>query len=218
LDDAVVAARLAEEARRQDEARVSRLLAGSGVPARYLQPLQPSCLPELVDGKPVREPYLEKLGKVRRMVAERRLVALVGPRGTGKTAISCQAVMDLCRQKQLALYCTANDYFLAIKETFGSNSSRTQTAIEEAHLRPVLLAVDGLEERGDTPWEDRMLRRLIDKRYAAMQSTILISNDDYRTFLERVGDSISSRLLDGGMVIKCEWPTLRGRINNEVKP
>ena len=63
----------------------------------------------------------------------------------------------------------------------------------------------------DTPAKDRMLTRLIDKRYAAELSTVLITNETAKQFVERVGPSVADRIRDDGQMVVCEWKSLRGR-------
>src|SRR5206468_2068917 len=106
------------------------------------------------------------------------------------------------------------DYFLELKATYDDAAKTTQERVEQNWLRPELLVLDEAHERGDTPWEDRMLTRLVNLRYEAMVSTILISNHDEETFAKRVGTSIADRIADGGGLILCGWASLRGRIQS----
>ncbi len=139
------------------------------------------------------------------------IVALIGGRGPGKTTIGCGLIRECCRRLKSARYIDAVDYFIAVRETFGANAKATQSQVEAAHVRPFLLVIDELHERGDTPWEDRMLTRLINKRYAAELATVLISNQDKKAFAAHVGESVVDRIRDGGGLIICNWKSLRGR-------
>ena len=73
-----------------------------------------------------------------------------------------------------------------------------------------LLAIDETHDRGHTEHEDRILSRIVNKRYAALRSpTILISNETRSAASESLGASIVSRVHEAGKVIECDWPSFR---------
>ncbi|HYE20116.1 MAG TPA: ATP-binding protein [Tepidisphaeraceae bacterium] len=197
----------------QKRQAVEKLLAASGVPTRY------------VGGSLVKIPlfYEATTGSSGRTYGQAAaalydlhdypgIVALIGHRGTGKTWMSCAAVQDFCRRGQRAFYMNAFDYFIELKSTFDDGSRMTQAKVEEKYLRPKLLVLDEVHERGDTPWEDRTLTRIVNKRYEAELATVLVSNQTPEQFADRVGASIADRIHDGGGVIVCDWASLRGRV------
>ena len=141
-----------------------------------------------------------------------RMIAVLGDRGCGKTWLACGLVLDFCRAGRSAVYLDTMDYFVELKQTYSDRSRQDESQIETKYLRPELLVLDEIQERGETTWEDRMLVRLINKRYANELSTVLVGNLSKEDFPKHVGSSIKDRLLDGGGVIVCNWPSLRGRI------
>lgn len=202
--------------------RVEALLNASGVPKLYqrasltrLEELEAAVAGGRVTKKEASQ-YREVVGKITQALirpADRpAIVALLGMRGPGKTWIGCAAVIDHCRAGKSAFYADALDYFSALKETYNRDAKATESCVEAKHLKPDLLVLDEMHERGDTAWEDRMLTRLINKRYQSAKATILISNHDMAQFEIRVGTSISDRISDGGGVLECQWESLRGRI------
>lgn len=198
---------LAEQ--RAHEAKVEKLLERCGIPARYseadLNDL--TSVPEDVRGR-----YADVAGRLLQLMGNPCILALLGKRGPGKTWMGCGLVREFCQAGRPARYLDVMDYFVEVKQTYSDRARRDESQVETDYVRPHLLVIDELHERGDTPWEDRMLTRLINKRYAANVATVLISNDDIRTFMSRVGDSIKDRILDGGGFIPCDWQSLRGRI------
>lgn len=211
------------EARNEDREareRARKLWDACGVPALYrdadLNDL--SAVPVEVDGEPVRVPYAAAVAALRPVLAAAPvrppMFALLGPRGPGKTWVGCAAVREFCRAGRSALYADAMDVFLAIKGTYDDGARLSQQQVEDRYLRPALLVLDELHERGDTAWEDRMLTRLINKRYAGRLATILISNQSEEDFAGRVGQSVVDRMADGGGIIVCDWPSLRGRVGD----
>lgn len=194
----------------KEQARRRTLEENSGVPARYRTAGNPFDMNAVPDDAVVK--YDETVKALASLIGKPGMVALLGPRGTGKTWMACGLVTTFCRHGRYALYRDAMDYFLELKASYDDGAKVNQQAIEARYLRPELLVLDEVHERGDTAWEDRMLTRLINKRYAAELSTVLISNQDEKTFAERIGASIADRIHDGGGVIVCDWESLRGRI------
>jgi len=50
----------------------------------------------------------------------------------------------------------------------------------------------------------------IDKRYGSMRATLLIGNIRENELVAALGPSIIDRSRDGGGIIFCDWPSLRG--------
>lgn len=140
------------------------------------------------------------------------LAALLGQRGTGKTCIAAGLVREAASRGMSALYVTAMDIFLSVRETFGEKATLTERKAIEVFLAPRLLIIDEMQERGETKWEDRLLTHLIDKRYGALnKDTILIANLQVRELIATLGPSIASRLSEAGGIIECKWGSFRGK-------
>lgn len=197
-----------EAQRKADADRVfGRLMKSSNVPARYaVEAWNTDALP--ADAAAIAD---VKMNRLREVARPGTIVAVIGPRGTGKTHMVCCLVREVCTSGQSAIYMDAMDYLLAVRSTYGGKGEEKQ--VENDHATVDLLVLDEMQERGETAWEDRMLTRLVNKRYAANKITILLSNQDRATFSERVGESIASRIEDGGGVIVCDWQSVRGRLN-----
>lgn len=136
------------------------------------------------------------------------IVALIGNRGTGKTQMAVCIVREWCKTENTARYVKAMDFFLAIRSSF-KDDDVSENDVLNIFMTPRLLVVDALEERGETPWEDRMLSHLIDRRYDDMKETILISNQKPEAFDVSIGPSIVSRLNETGGKIIFDWESFR---------
>jgi DNA replication protein DnaC len=154
------------------------------------------------------------LGKLGDMVGSGFLMALLGDRGTGKTQMGAELVRYWIRIQTEALasahaprYVKAMEIFMAIKSSYGGGGREKD--VISTFTGPKLLIIDEASERGETDWENRMMTYIIDKRYDAKLDTLLISNQRRDAFLESVGDSITSRLVETGGIITCNWESFR---------
>lgn len=149
------------------------------------------------------------------------IAALIGQRGTGKTFLASLAARRLIlRASEDAavsrdvgtpvVYTTALDLFLTIRDAMRQPGG-SELAAMKRYNAPGLLIIDEIQERGETPWEDRVLVEIVDKRYGACKPTVIIANLRRDVLADRLGPSIVSRMHEGGTVIACEWPGYRGR-------
>lgn len=143
------------------------------------------------------------------------LVALVGPRGTGKTQMATVAAAKYQKRMipkglvGIARYVRTMEFFMAVKDAYASSTSERDAF--EPYTRPRLLVLDEVQVRNESKWEDNALTYLVDTRYGDCKKTILISNQTPEGFSESMGDSIMSRLSESGSVILCNWKSFRGQ-------
>lgn len=143
-------------------------------------------------------------------------VALVGPRGTGKTQLAYAAAHDHITRRmsygvnQATRYCRVLDFFMTVKATYNDSERNEQGAIA-SFASPTLLVLDEVQVRFETAWESMQLTHLMDTRYGRFASTILISNLLPSVFEEAMGESIMDRLRETGTVYECDWPSFRAR-------
>lgn len=173
--------------------------------------------------------------------ADGGIVALLGPRGAGKTLLaSALAHNALAHRSQhreqfqrrtaaegawtgvgTARYWVLADLFAGERASWQKERtgwervSSTLSAfvgrgpLDDAHAVD-LLVLDEIQERAESDWEDRELTRLIDARYRACRSTVLVGNLKPEELGSRLGPSIVSRISEGGEVIACAWDSFRG--------
>jgi hypothetical protein len=162
-------------------------------------------------------PWMDAFQRLCRLEGAGCLLALLGPRGTGKTQMAVELIRHHCATSDhpSALYVRAMDVFLDVKATYGTD--RQEREAIGRFLRPSLLVIDEAQERGDTAWEDRLLTYIIDVRYAERLDTLLLSNLTEQDFKAAIGSSIYSRLVETGGVIECCWPSFRRPQQQESK-
>src|SRR5688572_28531185 len=143
------------------------------------------------------------------------IVVLSGDNGPGKSHLASALVHAACAAGTRARYVRASDFFLELKSTFNADG-RTQLDLVRRFEKYSLLAVDEIEVRSDSNWENVVLRSLIDARYASCVSTVLITNktkaelngaDGSTPYLSR---ALRDRIRHEGGILECTWRSLRG--------
>lgn len=136
------------------------------------------------------------------------IIALIGNRGTGKTQIGVESIRHACLALYTCAYRRAFDIFLATRAAMKSQHTNESEVMREL-LDVGLLVIDEMQERGETPFEDRLLVYLLDKRYGNMTDTILIANQTPGEFTAALGPSITDRIRESGGIIECAWESFR---------
>lgn len=155
-------------------------------------------------------PWSVTLRKMSSRLGEGILVALLGTRGGGKTQLGVELMFDVTANLRSARYVTAMEIFLDVKASYRKDSEKTEDEVVQSYCKPSLLILDEVHERGETPWEDRILTHIIDKRYRdGNRDTVLIANLDRVEFEKSMGKSVVSRLNETGGIIVCNWPSFR---------
>lgn len=145
--------------------------------------------------------------KVMQKGEEGGIIALIGPRGTGKTRLAAESMRNLAPDK--GIYTTAMGLFLRIRASFGKDSRESESDIVSELAKTPMLILDEVQERGNTAWEDRVLTHILDRRYGQMVPTIIIANLTEAALVDCLGDSIVSRLTETGGIIEIDGPSHR---------
>ena len=146
------------------------------------------------------------------------LMLLLGKRGTGKTQLGVEYAKRLIQQTvrrdgeaELPVYYTAAASLFSLLRASGDDP---RTPSEVTTMRMVqsvpLLIIDEIQERKNSDWEDRTLVNIVDARYGAMLTTILIGNITVENAETSLGASIVDRLVECGAVMDCQGDSSRG--------
>lgn len=136
------------------------------------------------------------------------IVALAGPRGTGKTWLACGLLREFARRGMSGIYFRAIDLFGGIKETWGEKGGGEQKFMRRAQ-NAAMIVIDEIQVRRESAWEGEILTTIIDGRYSSQRSTLIISNLEPAELQASLGESVGSRLTETGEVIRCGWPGWR---------
>lgn len=192
---------IAEESARKHEdemrwRRINALGERTGWPAKYM---------EAVKTPPHGDEWLNAFQIANERIQQNGIVVLYGKRGGGKTRMAAELAM----KRGMSCYRTAMRFFLEVRATFRKGSERTELDVVDELAKSELLILDEIQERGETPFEDRLLTHVIDARYAAMRPTILIANLTKADLAEALGKSIVDRARENGKSIEFTWPSYR---------
>lgn len=141
---------------------------------------------------------------------------LLGNRGTGKTQLAVNLIAYALIYGVTADYCKARYISALVRESYSRKNNDpflTELSAIRRFTSPRLLVVDEVGERTCTASDDQFLIDIIDSRYGNMKDTIMIANQKPDEFYASIGASISSRILETGSVIVCDWESFRSPKN-----
>lgn len=156
-------------------------------------------------------PWADAYHRLRDLLPGGPLIVLLGKRGTGKTQMAVGLLADICREGRSVRYLKALDLFREIRECYRKDGP-SEVAVVDKLCSYAGLVIDEAHERSDSDWENRTLTNIIDRRYDAMRTTILISNMTKEAFASAVGPSVVSRVHETGEVIVCDWQSFRTEV------
>lgn len=147
------------------------------------------------------------------------IVVLTGKRGTGKTTIAAQIAIARAMDASLPPWERQPPYrklsdviarFKPLYADFGSTQTDALMESRDNSCRGTRLAFfDEIHECDDQKLKDRILSDILDRRYAARNDTILISNQTPEEFTKTTSDSILSRIREHGATVACNWKSFR---------
>jgi DNA replication protein DnaC len=174
--------------------------------------------PDLVPAD-IREEYVKTCKKLEGMIHNPVIVALLAPRGVGKTGIAHGLMRQFIRADRSALYVNSPmKIFRDLKASYRENATNDEEAVLRRYSSPSLLVIDEFHEFGGTDFERRTMTELLDIRYLKLRSTLLLANEEPAAMRERLGTSIASRMDDFGGFVVCKWRPIRGEIDPFASP
>lgn len=170
------------------------------------------------------EQWLEAFKIAADTVSQGGIVAMLGGRGPGKTRMAAEIArsgkwaMDKAVSVdgrkifyQTAFYRRAMDIFLDLRDASKNHVKSSEKAVLEKLESYGLLVIDEFQERGETEWENRVMKNLLDKRYSSCRPTIIIANMVRGDMGKALGDSVKDRIRECGTVIEFNWQSFRAK-------
>lgn len=152
---------------------------------------------------------------------------LIGPRGRGKTQLATEVARFVVEKKAgpntdrvPARFLRAAELFSFIRSTYHANSEQTEAGLIEEWAgknAPALLVIDEMNYRKGSEAEEVVLNTIVCKRHDDGRDTILIhgvdtprlSKEQIDEATKAIGASITSRMWEGGGVVKFDWSSFR---------
>ena len=143
-----------------------------------------------------------------------------GGHGTGKSRMSYE-IAKACNppggtykrggitMEHPCVYTTAVELFMDIRDTYRRESEKSERHVIQTFTEAALLVIDEIQERGETPFEDRKLTAIIDARYRENKPTILISNYDRKRFASSLSPAVLDRIRENGRGFCFDWESFR---------
>lgn len=119
---------------------------------------------------------------------------LAGPPGTGKSHLAAAALLQLAPDHS-CLYATVSQVIRSVRDTWRKESETSERQVIKRLGSDIdLLVLDEVGVQYGTDAERNTLFDILDRRYADMRPTILISNQQGEELKETLGDRLYDRM------------------------
>lgn len=181
----------------------------AGIPARFREMTFDAYIPASAEQRAavarVRD-YVESFSSHKRTGAG---LVLAGLPGTGKThlaAAACLALID----KHWVHYTTCMGLIRMVRDTWRRDSERSEKdVLKLLGERIDLLVIDEIGVQYGTDGEQTILFEVLDRRYAEMRPTLLLTNQDKGGFKSFIGERVADRLTQTHSWLAFDWPSYR---------
>lgn len=135
----------------------------------------------------------------------------LGSKGTGKTQMLTSAIWTCSDRLFTCRYWSMPELWLERRRARATAfvGGAMEAKLFDDLIRPDLLALDEVHERGEDENEQTWLVSLVDRRHRSKKITVMAANQSPEEFAAAIGPSIVSRIHRRGEVFVCNWPTHR---------
>lgn len=139
-------------------------------------------------------------------------LVMTGSCGTGKNHLAISMAKQIVRDHLAQVEITdVMRLTRAVKNTWRSNSERTEEAVLAHYSSLDLLIIDEVGVQFGSPTEMTILQEVINARYESVLPTILISNLTFEQLQVSISERIVDRVTDGGRNrLAFNWESFRG--------
>jgi len=135
------------------------------------------------------------------------IVALLGPRGHGKTVLAGILADRWSRQNGSALWQYSVLGLLLDEEKHRIRHKLPDRPIDDARSQPLLI-LDEIQGRMHSDWEDQTYGALVAGRSDELRPTIVVGCIDSQQIID-YSHAVASRMQDVGLIVECNWGDLR---------
>lgn len=143
---------------------------------------------------------------------------LSGKPGTGKTHLASAAMLALMGSGRWLQYLTVMEMIRMVRETWSRNSERSEREVLRLLGSEIdLLVIDEVGVGYATEGEQNIVFDVLDRRYAEMRPSILITNQDAQGLKSSLGERTFDRLRQTHALVKFDWPSYRRTARKETE-
>lgn len=140
-----------------------------------------------------------------------RFLIFQGPPGTGKTHLALAVLRNLLHDGYSCRYYSAIDVIRFMREGWRRDSERSELQALDELTRLHLLVIDEIGVQFSTDAERIQLFDILNRRYADLRPTILITNLTLNEIQETLGERVFDRFREVATVVTFDWPSFRGK-------
>lgn len=204
-------ARVEKERTEQRARHVEHMLAISGIPRRFAEATLANYAPQTERAEKVLDACRRYVDTWKERSERGSSLILSGNVGTGKTHLACAIAHALIHKHGIRTkYLTVMQTMQRIRATYAQGAEETEQEILEKIAALDLLVLDEVGVQTGSNHEHSMLFEIINRRYADVLPTIVISNLGAKELAAAIGERLVDRLRENGAVLTFGWGSYRG--------
>ncbi|MEM7227292.1 MAG: ATP-binding protein [Planctomycetota bacterium] len=153
--------------------------------------------------------WCDKFAKVTSLINKGSLLIFCGPNGNGKTQMGVSLGLVVCRSNRRVRYVKGSGYIDALTATYGGGDGPSTETVKDRFSSYDLLIWDEAHVALRSDHQTEESRLLIDRRYDAKRTTILITNTAPEALDKVFGTYLTDRANECGGVVEFDWPSFR---------
>lgn len=192
-------------------------LRGSGIPERFLDCDVWHWQRGMDKQREAWEVVKSYCMRIEDVIQHGRCLVLFGESGTGKTHLACGIIRHVVEKGGTGHYTTIQDAIGRIRSTYSKKADASEDEVLDQFCKVDVLVLDELGRQSDSAHERETMFRILNRRYADLRPTVLVTNLDRVNLHQFIGQALADRLLEaGGRFINFDWASQRSRKTPET--